>query len=64
MPENPPVITTKLLKLPTDWVARIDCLRGEVSFNEFVRQALLEKIGRDGLSSMPAWGQGRPKARR
>ena len=54
-------ITKKLLLLPSDWVARIDSLRGDTTFADFVRSALLDKIGRKGLSDMPGWGKGRLK---
>lgn len=52
-------ITKKLLLLPSDWVARIDSLRGDSTFADFARSALLDKIGRKGLSEMPGWGKGR-----
>jgi hypothetical protein len=40
---------------------RIDQVRGDMSFSDFVRQTVLEKIGRQGLSEMPGWGLGRWK---
>lgn len=56
-----PTVVKKLLLLPSDWVDRIDVQRGTVSFADFVRSAVLEKIGREGLSEMPGWGKGRLK---
>lgn len=53
-------LVAKLIKFPADWVSRIDKARGDESFSDFVRTAVLEKIDRRGLSEMPAWGQGRP----
>jgi hypothetical protein len=58
-----PQLVSKLIKFPSDWVKRIDRVRGQTPFNEFVREAVLERIGKQGLSEMPAWGQGRQKKR-
>lgn len=60
----PPVaeLTPKLIKWPIDWIERIDAQRGDLSFSDFVRQAVLEKIGAEGLSEVPGWGQGRWKS--
>lgn len=52
-----PVLESKLIKWPTDWIARIDRARGEMSFSDFVREAVLDKIGREGLCEMPGWGK-------
>lgn len=59
-PKSKPRLVSKLILLPEDWVDRIDRRRGETPFSDFVRAALLAKIGASGLSEMPAWGQGRP----
>lgn len=56
---QPAELTTKLIKWPKDWIARIDEQRGEVSFSDFVRQAVLDKIGSQGLSELPGWGGSR-----
>jgi hypothetical protein len=56
-----PVLISKLIKWPQDWIDRIDSARGDVPFSEFVRQAVADKIGADGLSEMPGWGTGRWK---
>lgn len=59
-------LQTKILKLPGDWVETIDAARGEQSFSDFIRDAIVAKLGRagKGLSQMPAWGQGRPKTKK
>jgi len=56
-----PELDRKQLILPMDWVERINAQRGEVSFADFVRGAILDKIGAEGLSEMPGWGMGRWK---
>lgn len=55
-------LTSKLIKFPQDWIERIDAQRGDQSFSDFVRQAVLDKIGAKGLSEVPGWGQGRWKS--
>jgi hypothetical protein len=66
-----PKLTAKLIMFPADWVQRINKARGTMPFSDYVRAAVLNRlcgdIGTNGLSEMPAWGQGRPpkkKARR
>jgi hypothetical protein len=63
-PKKPvsPELVRKLIHWPEDWVAAIDKARGKTSFSDFVRDSVLDRIGRKGLSEMPAWGQGRPKS--
>jgi hypothetical protein len=56
-----PELIGKLIKFPADWVERIDAQRGDVPFSDFVRQAVLDKVGAKGLSEMPGWGMGRWK---
>jgi len=56
-----PQLVSKIVRLPTDWVDRVDQARGGQSFSDFVRELIIERIGRAGLSDMPAWGQGRPR---
>lgn len=51
----------KLIRWPADWVARIDAVRGDVSFSDFVRDTIRLAIDDGTLSNMPQWGQGRPK---
>lgn len=60
-PELIPELIPKLIKWPEDWIEKIDAMRGDVPFSDFVRQAVLDKIGRLALSSMPGWGKGRLK---
>lgn len=54
-------LKSKPIQWPEDWLERIDQVRGDMSFSDFVRQTVLEKIGRQGLSEMPGWGLGRWK---
>jgi len=54
-------LVSKLLKWPADWIERIDATRGDTPFSDFVREAVLDKIDREGLSEMPGWGKGRLK---
>lgn len=54
-------LVPKIIQWPSDWIERIDELRGETSFSDFVRQAVLAQIGQHGLSEVPGWGQGRWK---
>lgn len=51
-------LTAKLIKFPQDWIERIDAVRGDVSFSDYVRAAVLTRLGRsrDGLSDFPGWG--------
>ena len=62
-PKKPPEngLRPKLIQFPQDWIERIDAQRGGVSFSDFVRQAVLDKIDSMGLSEVPGWGQGRWK---
>ena len=53
-------LVPKLIRWPADWVARIDAVRGEQSFSDFVRNAVHAVIDDGGLSGSPQWGQGRP----
>lgn len=53
-------LIAKLIRWPADWVARIDEVRGEQSFSDFVRSAVLPQIDNGELSGAPQWGQGRP----
>lgn len=53
-------LIAKLIRWPADWVARIDEVRGEQSFSDFVRSAVLPLIDNGELSGAPQWGQGRP----
>ncbi|MBW3538748.1 MAG: hypothetical protein KY476_00610 [Planctomycetes bacterium] len=60
-----PQLVRKNVNFPTDWIERIDRERGQVSFGDFVRTAVLEKLANTrGLSEMPQWGQGRPPKER
>ena len=54
-------LVAKLIRFPADWVARVDEVRGEQSFSDFVRLAVLSQIDNGGLSDSPQWGQGRPR---
>lgn len=54
-------LVPKLIRWPADWVARIDAVRGEQSFSDFVRNTVLAAIDDGSLSHSPQWGQGRPK---
>jgi len=62
-PKTPkkPELVRKQIIIPEQWAERIDAARGEVPFSDFVREAILDKIGREGLVVMPQWGQGRPR---
>ncbi len=51
----------KPIKWPKDWIERIDAARGDVSFADFVRNAVMDQVGREGLSEIPGWGMGRWK---
>ena len=53
-------LVPKLIRWPSDWVERIDEVRGEQSFSDFVRNAVLTVIDDGQLSGSPQWGQGRP----
>lgn len=55
------VLVPKLIRWPQDWVERIDQVRGDQSFSDFVRTAVHMLIDNGELSSPPAWGQGAPK---
>ena len=55
------VLVPKLIRWPGDWVERIDQVRGEQSFSDFVRTAVHMLIDNGELSVPPAWGQGVPK---
>ena len=37
-------LVSKLIRWPADWVERVDSVRGELSFSDFVRQAVLKQI--------------------
>ena len=53
----------KNVNFPSDWITAIDRARGDQSFGDYCRQAIAQRLTRDGiksLSDMPAWGQGRP----
>jgi hypothetical protein len=54
-------LVPKLIRWPQDWVERVDQVRGEQSFSDFVRTAVHMLIDNGELSSPPAWGQGAPK---
>jgi len=56
-------LTRKQINFPDDWIRAIDRARGTMSFGDFVRQAVREKLATRKLSEMPAWGQGRPRKR-
>ncbi len=57
-----PGLIPKLIRWPADWVARIDAVRGDESFSDFVRNTVRSAIDVEGqLSDVPQWGQGRPK---
>ena len=58
--EESPLVA-KLIRWPSDWVERVDQVRGEQSFSDFVRNAVWLLIEDEGLSAPPAWGQGAPK---
>mgnify|MGYP007096659876 CR=1 FL=1 len=58
-PETP--LVAKLIRFPADWVERVDEARGEQSFSDFVRLAVLSQIDDGSLSDSPQWGQGRPR---
>lgn len=51
----------KLIRWPQDWVERVDQVRGDQSFSDFVRTAVHMLIDNGELSTPPAWGQGTPK---
>ncbi len=53
-------LVPKLIRWPADWVERIDAVRGEQSFSDFVRNAVHAVIDDGQLSNSPQWGQGRP----
>ncbi|MDB5344332.1 MAG: hypothetical protein JWP89_2709 [Schlesneria sp.] len=55
-PAGPQPLVSKLIKFPQDWIERIDATRGDLSFSDFVRQAVGDKLGTDGLSQMAKWG--------
>ena len=55
------VLVPKLIRWPQDWVERVDQVRGEHSFSDFVRTAVHMLIDNGELSNPPAWGQGAPK---
>jgi hypothetical protein len=55
------VLVPKLIRWHGDWVERIDQVRGEQSFSDFVRTAVHMLIDNGELSVPPAWGQGVPK---
>ena len=55
------ILVSKLIRWPQDWVERIDQVRGEQSFSDFVRTAVHMLIDNGELSDPPAWGQGAPK---
>jgi hypothetical protein len=55
------VLIPKLIRWPQDWVERVDQVRGEQSFSDFVRTAVHMLINNGELSNPPAWGQGAPK---
>lgn len=54
-------LVPKLIRWPADWVARIDAVRGDESFSDFVRNKVRAAIDDGSLSTPPQWGQGRPK---
>jgi hypothetical protein len=54
-------LVAKLIRFPADWVERVDEVRGEQSFSDFVRLAVLSQIDNGTLSDSPQWGQGRPR---
>ena len=54
-------LVAKLIRFPADWVDRVDAVRGEQSFSDFVRLAVLAQIDNGSLSDSPQWGQGRPR---
>ncbi|MDA1162146.1 MAG: hypothetical protein O3B13_03500 [Planctomycetota bacterium] len=54
-------LVPKLIRWPRDWVERVDLVRGEQSFSDFVRTAVHMLIDNGELSVPPAWGQGTPK---
>ncbi|NQV29195.1 MAG: hypothetical protein HQ518_32985 [Rhodopirellula sp.] len=54
-------LVPKLIRWPQDWVDRVDQVRGEQSFSDFVRTAVHMLIDNGELSDPPAWGQGVPK---
>lgn len=57
-----PGLVPKLIRWPADWVERIDAVRGDESFSDFVRNTVRSAIDpEDQLSEVPQWGQGRPK---
>lgn len=59
-----PKLTPKLINFPPDWVEAIDAQRGEVSFGDFVRNAVLNSLDiatASKLCEMPGWGHGRWK---
>lgn len=53
-------LIAKLIRWPADWVERIDDVRGDQSFSEFVRTAVYAQIDNGRLSNAPQWGQSRP----
>ena len=54
-------LIAKLIRWPQDWVERVDQVRGDQSFSDFVRTAVHMLIDNGELSTPPAWGQGAPK---
>lgn len=54
-------LVPKLIRWPRDWVERVDQVRGDQSFSDFVRSAVHMLIDNGELSGPPAWGQGAPK---
>tara|TARA_R110002072_G_scaffold302603_1_gene486692 strand:- start:154538 stop:154846 length:309 start_codon:yes stop_codon:yes gene_type:complete len=54
-------LVPKLIRWPQDWVERVDQVRGDQSFSDFVRTAVHMLIDNGELSTPPAWGQGTPK---
>jgi hypothetical protein len=53
-------LVPKLIRWPADWIERIDVVRGEQSFSDFVRKTVHAVIDDGRLSGSPQWGQGRP----
>lgn len=54
----------KNVNFPSDWIEAIDTARGNQSFGDFVRAAVLAQLtpkDRKRISEMPNWGQGRPR---
>jgi hypothetical protein len=56
------------VRIPTDWRTRLDSVRGDADLSWWLREVLLDKIGRNGLTPNYTHGEGgggyRPRKRK